>query len=564
MKRHEMILLLVLGPLAFLSMWWLAVPMEFSRSTGMTWDEAYYYPTFVAVSKWTGQLVTDPGLALSPEGINAGWAEINELPPVVKWLGAACVSIPAEGWWHLAVMRLFPTVAHVTSLLLCYFIARRRLDRISAMLAGIAYLWLPAIGGHARIAATETVFTTVTLFAAWVALQDLSRLKWKLLLVLACGLAIATKVNGIILVVTLLFWLMTKDVFGRRFSGGRLLQNGSLAALVLLLAPVVAFAIWPWLWHDTLARIHGYFLFIREHSHQGVWYFGKKWNFNGPPAPVTYPFVMAHLMTPLFHLAGFWFAVIVGGIAAIRRRKLHPADYLLALLVLAPFTAASLPGTPKYDGIRLFLPIFAPACILTAIGLRLAVLTCRRAATTNGMRDNWRRRRRLFARAVGLLGLFGGGLTGGAMHRTIDSYNVIAVLIGLDEAIFPFEQTYWGNALDRQCIDDLNVMLVPNARVKTLALQPKILEIYQQWGVLRADIRINPDPPYDVHLLQNRRGFWGNAEWSLFTTRTPLRTWGYGVREHLIYLYDGRPPGDVVVASARPAPTRAPGAPEPN
>ena len=201
------------------------------------------------------------------------------------------------------------------------------------------------------------------------------------------------------------------------------------------------------------------------------------------------------------------------------------------LLLLAPFLASSLPGSPKYDGIRLFFPVFGPAALLAGLGV---FWFCRWLQLKHGYQSYKLKLAAFIPLALALP----------ITRATIDHYNTPTRFMAADEPAFPFEVTYWGNGLNRGVVQDLNEMLPQDARVKTLALQPVILELYQDWGLLRPDIQIDPPPHYDVHLVQNRRGFWGNAEWSIYLNRDPLATWGKGAGgEPLIFLYDGRPPG---------------------
>jgi hypothetical protein len=90
-----------------------------------------------------------------------------------------------------------------------------------------------------------------------------------------------------------------------------------------------------------------------------------------------------------------------------------------------------------------------------------------------------------------------------------------------------YEVTYWGESLNREVVSDLNRLLPPKARLKTLALHGKVLVILQEWGRLRPDIRINPPPPYDAYLMQYRRGFWGRTEQTLYEQAIPAEVWGF-------------------------------------
>lgn len=507
---------------------------------GLTWDEAYYYPTFVDVAQWSGELFTAPARALSSEGLRRGWEEIHELPPVVKWLGAGATALASSsGWGALWGLRLVPAAAFAAAVALLFLIGRRLGGSLAGGAAAAVYILLPRVFGHAQIAATETVFAAITALVLWTALHDLSRWRWRVLLALALGIALAAKVNGVILFLMVVFWLVTRQAANRRLRIFSLKSDGLALVVLLVAAPLLCLAIWPWMWDETAARLHEYYLFVREHFHQGLWYLGERWNFRSQLAPPSYPFVIAHLTAPAWSIVLFWVGFLSVLVLAIRRFALRPPMYLLLLATAAPIAASSLPGTPKYDGIRLFFPFFLPAALI-------AVLGCRRLLVS--IRPDLGRKLRMPPWAAMLLPAAAALIQALLLRPTIDYYHWPARLAAGGEAIFPFEQTYWGNALDRNVVEDLNEFLPPGARVKTLALQGATFDILKDWGVLREDIHFNGQPPYDFHLMQNRRGFWGNAEWSIYG-RTPLRKWGSGAGgEALIFLYDGRPPG------AAPAP----------
>ena len=63
-----------------------------------------------------------------------------------------------------------------------------------------------------------------------------------------------------------------------------------------MLGPLVAWMLWPWMWHDTFARVAEYFAFHSEHSYYNMEFLGE--NFNRPPLPISYPFVMTWATVP--------------------------------------------------------------------------------------------------------------------------------------------------------------------------------------------------------------------------------------------------------------------------
>ncbi|MBI1290590.1 hypothetical protein GC173_05025, partial [bacterium] len=328
---------------------------------GLTWDEAYYYPAFRDASQWVVNLFQSPGTALSQDGIGAGWAEINELPPVTKWLGAATFLLPGDGWNRLAALRVFPALLFSATLWLLWRCAAQLVPRRWAWLPPALYASHPVVTGHAQLAASETVFCAVTALVLWIVLQRPERsIRHSMLLAVALGLALATKVNGLILCVAVVGVLVGGRLLARRGMGGWL-RHEAVALAMLLASPLVALAIWPWMWPAVGERLAGYWRFIAEHSHQGTWFAGSRWNFGGPPAPIYYPLAMAHLATPVALLVVFWVGATTVATRALRRLRLPRRELALLLFLLGPICASSLPSSPKYDGVRLFLPMFVPA-----------------------------------------------------------------------------------------------------------------------------------------------------------------------------------------------------------
>lgn len=500
------------------------------RSPGLSWDEAYYYPTFLDVSAWFAQLVTDPAAALSAEGIAAGWSRIHELPPLVKILGAVSILPEPVGAHTLAWMRLVPAAAFALTAGLLVALGGRFGSRRAGVLAATLYVLHPHLAGHAQLAATETVYTAIQMLAVWCALGDLSRLRSRLLLALVVGLALATKANALILVLALAAWLLTRESFARGRVVAPRREHFLALGTVILFAPLVTFAIWPWLWHDTTARVGEYARFVTQHAAYGVWYFGELRDPARNPVPPSYPWVMTLVQSPVLWLVLVVPGAVLGALNLARRRRLRADRLLLALLAGGAFAAASLPSTPRYDGLRLFLPAFAPLVLLAASSLDALLL------------------RRFRIRATHISG-FAGVLAFEAFVLLappfpLAYFNAPTLLLAQQGELFPFERMLWGEAIDATVLAGLNAKLPPGARIKTLALQEDAFHIHQEWGNLRRDIVINGDPPYHAHIIQDRKGFWRRAEWTIVSTRDPLAVWhpAPAGESGLIRLYDGAPP----------------------
>ncbi|MCX7765188.1 MAG: hypothetical protein N2246_00560, partial [Candidatus Sumerlaeia bacterium] len=179
----------------------------------------------------------------------------------------------------------------------------------------------------------------------------------------------------------------------------------------------------------------------------------------------------------------------------------------------------TLPGSPKYDGERLFLPAFPFLAILGGFGLLqvskfLGELFSAKPSTAH-------RLIKYFAIII-ITVAFGNGL-----WATFDYYpfhlsyfnRFIGGINGANKA--GMEITYWGEAVNKDVINYLNKNLPLGAKLKLLALHEKVFELLQRELILRADIQINTPPPYDYHLLLVRKGFFARPERCLYESWRP-------------------------------------------
>ncbi|MDK2972059.1 MAG: hypothetical protein PWP23_1814 [Candidatus Sumerlaeota bacterium] len=505
---------------------------------GMCWDEGLYYPAYRDVASWARTLLLSPGEALSGEGIRAGWESVHEFPPLVKWLGALTLGLAPRGHALLA-MRTVPAALFAATVLMLYVLARRRVGHPWSCVVAAGYALHPRLLGHAHFAASETVMAFLTVLALWVAAGDLEKWGRRLALAAVGGLALAAKVNGLILVVALVAWLLLRPWMGR--SSGHCWKRDALTALlVAALGPLLALAIWPWMWDETGARLWEYWQFIREHAHYGVWYLGEKWVLppgNGEPVPWHYPLVMTLVASPVA-----WSLLALAGVAGVarvawREKRLGEFDLLLLLLAAGPFAAAMLPSSPRYDGVRLFFPAFVPLTLLAArmpealpVRWKEALLAPKPSSRT-------------MAVCAGVALLLAEGFLPGA-RPGLGFYNLPVRLAAKSGTEFPFETTYWTERATPKVFDDITAFLgTEELRIKTLALDGVVFDIQQEWGHIPAGIQFNGEPPYDAHLMQNRKGFWSRTEWWFAANREPLLVWPPGSENPDFYLFDGRPPG---------------------
>lgn len=493
LKRGDVIFLSLLFLAAFFS-----VMLTDSGGFGLSWDEAYYYQPSRDAAGWLIQTMFGPDRPLSADEIESAWGEIRELPSMPK-LALGLSSLMFSDWLGpLRAMRIPSAVAYALSLVLIYLLALKVTGRPGALAAVFSYALLPRIFGHAHIAAAESITVFMTLLTVYCFLKGLKNPWWSVFLGIVFGLALNTKINCIFLPAILIPWA---HAYHRR----KYVNNFFAMAF---LSPVIMVITWPWLWHNSAARLLEYIYFFVTHQKTAIYYFGEKYNYGSETAPWHYPFVMTFLTTlPVVILF-----TVFGIISSLKDVKSDSIKTLFLWSFFAFLAISALPASPRYDGVRLFLPAFPFLALLSGIGLHAILLRLPKGPPFRGavyMRD--------LAAAVGILLIITGGLFSIIrIHpHELSYYNVYTG--GLPGAWKKgMETTYWGEAVNEEVIKVLNE-LPPDAEIKTLALHDKVFDLLQKWDRLRSDLEINEgDPPWDYHLLLVRKSFFSRPEWTLF------------------------------------------------
>jgi hypothetical protein len=292
-------------------------------------DEAIYFEASRAYGAWLDAVARSPGRALDAKARDRAFAVNHEHPPAMKLAAAVTaglfarppVTVPTEGlgadrrgvWPLLGESQALRLAAHLVAgvgVLLIVLAGTRRFGTVAGLVAAGAFILLPRVWFHAQLH-TFDVPVTVAIFAvvlAWIRGRDDPRFGW--LAGALLGLAVATKHNALFVGPLLL---------GHHFialgvSSWRTRERPPLRALFparvlasLTLAPLTFFALWPWLWRDSWARGLEWAVFHRDHAYYNTEYLGA--NYNEPPLPFSYPFVMTWATVPttllLLALLGF-------------------------------------------------------------------------------------------------------------------------------------------------------------------------------------------------------------------------------------------------------------------
>ena len=215
--------------------------------------------------------------------------------------------------------------------MLVYLLAAAAWSRAAGLVAATLALAAPRLFFDAQLAAFDAPIAAMWVAVVYAYWRALDERKWGWRTGVLFGLALATKHNAFFLPAVLApHWLF---VAWQRRRLPPLRPFVYMATLGL----VVYLACWPWLWFDTVNRFREYVAFHVHHVYYNMEYFGR--NYNKPPFPLSFPYVMEALTLPVTTLV----------LAARRRRRAgarlvararHRADHRRRVDTTAPSTRA--------------------------------------------------------------------------------------------------------------------------------------------------------------------------------------------------------------------------------
>lgn len=366
--------------------------------------------------------------------------------------GSTAATADQKVAYSIAYARIAPAIAFSALVFLVGLAASVWYGRPAGVMTSLSLLLMPRVFGHAHIASLET-FINLTYAAAvlavahyWSGEQPPTK-RTAALTGLLFGLALLSKVQAIFIPIPVILWTLWRW----RLRALVPLTVWGLAALALF------YAGWPYLWVAPVDHLLEYLGRTTERVVLHNWYLGRQ--FPDRETPWHYPLVMFAVTIPL----GIQ-ALALLGVSRLRGtfRKM-PREWLLLGCTLLPLLVFSLPGTPVYDGVRLFLVAYPLWTIFAGRGGQVVY--------------EWLRQRLGSAKSRWLLaGLFTLQAYGVVFFAPcwLSYYNLaVGGLRGADR--LGFERTYWGDSVTHPFIKDV-VQSVP--RGSTIFVTP-ILHQFQ-------------------------------------------------------------------------------------
>lgn len=318
---------------------------------GYARDEGFYFHAASSYGRWLGQLWEAPGAALDRKAVDAAWAYNHEHPALIKTLFALS-NLLLQKKLHLFAMEgtsyRFPAMALGGGLVsLVYVWGAQARSRAAGVVAAVLLAAMPRFFFHAHLACFDVPIVALWTLCAYTFWRSVCtpgeaapgsdgggagrpRLLWPLLTGLTFGLALNTKHNSwflpIVAVAHTAVVLAASRVLAegraREVAGKELRRAGLALVAMAVVGPPVLFALWPWIWHDTLPRLKEYALFHLEHEYYNMEFLGQ--NYWAPPMPRTYAFVMTAATVPLITLLLF-----AAGLYGRARLRLAEGAWLL-------------------------------------------------------------------------------------------------------------------------------------------------------------------------------------------------------------------------------------------
>lgn len=468
-----------------------------SRTQGNTRDEGYYFDAAELYWSWYGDLVENtlaghPQRSFTRAAVDKGFGYNHEHPALMKSLFGLswrvlhrchCPEQPGRhpmGYAHKhttlglldeeTALRL-PTHILTAFMAMCLFLmGAAAWSPAAGLVAAVLGVAAPRLFFDAQLAAFDApiaAFWVIVVYAYWRAIDEPD---WGWRVGVLFGLALATKHNAFFIP----FVLAPHFAFVAW-------QRRSLPSLrpfiyMATLGVFVYFACWPWLWFDTVNRFREYAAFHIHHVYYNMEYLGT--NYNKPPFPSSFPYVMTAFTLPVTTLV----LAVAGAVLLIihwrNDRRANPdaaralgtraTGFLVGINALFPMAILTVTRAPIFGATKHFHATIPYLALLA--GYAVHVLSRALAGVSRDPRavvpGGDRRRAGLFAVALTVVAcapalaetwrshpyalshynLLAGGPAGGAdlgLNRQFWGYATRGVLPWIDQHANPRAQVYW-------------------------------------------------------------------------------------------------------------------------
>ena len=348
---------------------YLAWLLQTAGSLGFMRDEGFYFSAARAYGDWFELLWQSPAQALAPSVVDRYWVVNHEHPALIKSLFALSNRWFSGAFSETSQSFRFPAMLLSSAAVALTFVwGRRTLGRAGGLVAALSFAFMPRVFFHAHLACFDLPVCALWLVTSYVYMSSLASPArgWLVGAGVAYGLLLDTKHNSWIFpfAVLLHFVLMQGLPLLRELrSGGAWWRRLPLAWVsMLLLGPLLFFALWPWLWHDTVARLREYIAFHTGHEYYNMEFLGRTyWR---PPMPRGYAWLMTLATVPLVTLT----LSAVGAWAARKPSEKRSQYVFWAVCILVSYAPWLSSRTPIFGGTKHWMTAYPFLCLFAGLG----------------------------------------------------------------------------------------------------------------------------------------------------------------------------------------------------
>src|SRR6478609_1372282 len=249
---------------ALLAIAYLTLLLATVHDLGYARDEGFYFQAARSYESWFELLGSDFSRAMEPSIVDRYWSANHEHPALMKSLFALSHRYLFSGWQlfrEQGTAYRFPGMLVSTlGVVVTYVWGARASGRLAGVVCALSLALMPRVFYNAHLACFDMPVAAMLVLTSYAFARSLEGdLRWSIATGVIYGLLLDTKHNA---------WLLP-GAFGLHF----LITRGpsALAELrakrwplphafpaMLLISPLVFYAAWPWIWHDTLPRLRDY------------------------------------------------------------------------------------------------------------------------------------------------------------------------------------------------------------------------------------------------------------------------------------------------------------------
>ncbi|MFZ5895303.1 MAG: ArnT family glycosyltransferase [Myxococcota bacterium] len=290
-------------------------------AVGYARDEGFYFVSANAYREWFALLFSEPLRALSRGEVERYWSVNHEHPSLMKVLFCASHELfhSKLRWMPPGVSYRFPSMLIAGgAVALLHHTAARSYGRLAGLVAALAFAFMPRVFFHAHLACFDVPVAALWLLCGYAYLRSLegqrepSGSTWAYRTAICYALLLDTKHNAWLFpAIPVAHQLLMRlgDHIADRKRGRPYVPK--VFFTTALLAPVLFYALWPWLWYDPWHKLLEYVRFHTQHEYYNMEFLGQTyWK---PPMPAGYAWLMTLATVPTTTLllallgVGAWF-----------------------------------------------------------------------------------------------------------------------------------------------------------------------------------------------------------------------------------------------------------------